>query len=151
MTSIDDLFRKPNAPGKRKLESPSSLDPTELYSKSAKLSKGSSPHSNGKHTTVDDEPDLDEVDAGPELPPEEDIPDDEEGRFFGGGVTQGTRDALDYIEGREGDEEDAEEVIDAAWLRKMALNFEKKLSKNAEMRAKYDGSPERWVRLLIPR
>ena len=42
--------------------------------------------------------------AGPELPPDfdvEDIPDDEEGRFFGGGVTQDTTKALDIIDERE--------------------------------------------------
>ena len=42
--------------------------------------------------------------AGPELPPDfnvEDIPDDDEGRFFGGGVTQDTTKALDIIDERE--------------------------------------------------
>ena len=146
MTSIDELFKKPNAPGKRKLESPSSLDPDELYHKSAKLSNGSSARANGRSTaTVEDELDLEEIDAGPALPPEDDIPDDEEGRFFGGGITTKEKEVLDYIDEREGDEAQGEEVIDLAWLRKVALNFEKRLSKNSEMRAKYEGSPEKYV------
>ena len=147
MASIDDLFRKPNATSKRKLESPSSLDPTQLYNKSAKLVNGSTARTNGRSTTVEDEPDLDDIDAGPALPPEDDVPDDEEGRFFGGGITSQEKEVLDFIDTREGEEAEGEEVIDVAWLRKMALNFEKRVSKNAEMRAKFEGSPERYVRL----
>lgn len=147
MTSIDDLFRKPNAPTKRKFESPSSLDPNEMYTKSAKLSNGTSSRTNGRSSTVEDEPDLEDVDAGPEMPPEDDVPDDEEGRFFGGGITSEEKEVLDFIDSREGEEAEGEEVIDAAWLRKVALNFERRASKNAEMRAKFEGSPERYVRL----
>ena len=150
MTSIDDLFRKPNAPGKRKLESPSSLDPNELYSKSAKLSNGSSARLNGRASTVEDEIDLDNVDAGPSLPPEDDVSDDKEGRFFGGGITSEEKEVLDFIDAREGEEVEGAEVIDVVWLRKIALNFEKRVSKNAEMRAKFEGSPERCVRLSRP-
>lgn len=39
--------------------------------------------------------------AGPELPPDfdaEDIPDDEEGRFFGGGMERKTAQAMQYID-----------------------------------------------------
>jgi hypothetical protein len=147
MTSIDDLFRKPNTPSKRKLESPSSLDPNELYSKSAKLSNGSSARVNGRLVTVEDEVDLDDIDAGPALPPEDDVPDDEEGRFFGGGITSEEKEVLDFIDAREGEETEGAEIIDVAWLRKTALTFEKRVSKNAEMRAKFEGSPERCVRL----
>jgi beta-catenin-like protein 1 len=146
MTSIDDLFRRPNAPGKRKLEDPSSFDPKAIYSKSAKLSNSAASHSNGRASTVEDEPDLDDVDAGPELPPQDDVPDDEEGRFFGGGITNGEREVLDFIEAREGEDGDTEEVVDATWLRKMALSFEKRISKNAEMSPKFEDSPERCVR-----
>src|SRR2546423_12389302 len=147
MTSIDELFRRPNAPGKRKLESPSALDPNELYLKSAKLSNGSSARGNGRPATVEEEADLDEFEAGPALPPEDDVPDDEEGRFFGGGITSEEKEVLDFIDAREGEEVEGEEIINVGWLRKMALNFEKRVSKNAEMRAKFEGSPERYVRL----
>lgn len=43
-----------------------------------------------------------EDEAGPELPPDfnhdEDILDDEEGRFFGGGISRDTAGALDFVE-----------------------------------------------------
>ena len=43
--------------------------------------------------------------AGPELPPDmqEEVPDDEEGRFFGGGITSDTAEVLDFIDEQEQD------------------------------------------------
>ncbi len=90
------------------------------------------------------------VEAGPSAPPDEDedygpdIPDDEEGRFFGGGVTEEENEILDYMEDQ-APAEVASEKIDTAWLRKMALNFEKKITKNAELRAKFEGSPSKFM------
>jgi len=84
MTSIDDLFKKPFLPStngstKRKFED----QDAEAAYKSAKLDP-----------TVDDAPEDEDEDmeAGPELPPEED--EDEEGRFFGSGTNQHTNAAL---------------------------------------------------------
>lgn len=37
------------------------------------------------------------------------------------------------------------EKVDIAWLRKLALNFERRISKNAELRAKYEGTPAKYV------
>ncbi|OAL64016.1 hypothetical protein A7C99_4670 [Trichophyton rubrum] len=142
MSSIDDIFRKPSHPSniKRKLEP--ARDPTEIY-KAAKLDANGDTI-RGKETTVEDAED-DDV-AGPELPPdfEEDIPDDEEGRFFGGGVTKDTTNALDYIDRHE-NEGTAPQVIDSAWLRRTALNFEKKISKNAELRVKFENDPQKFM------
>ncbi|KAM5456867.1 hypothetical protein MaudCBS49596_001108 [Microsporum audouinii] len=72
---------------------------TEIY-KAAKLGANGDAK-RGKEATVEDEHE-DDV-AGPEIPPdfEEDVPDDEEGRFFGGGVTKDTTNALDYIDKHE--------------------------------------------------
>lgn len=114
--------------------------------KSAKLSRNG--QANGKpHTTVEDEDD--EVEAGPAPPPDDekygpDIPDDDEGRFFGGGITKDESEILDFM-----DEQDmasaAPEKIDVAWLRKLALNFEKRISKNAELRAKFENDPQKFM------
>jgi hypothetical protein len=35
------------------------------------------------------------------------------------------------------------EKIDSVWLRKTALNFEKRISQNAELRAKFEDHPEK--------
>lgn len=77
----------------------------ELY-KAAKLESNGDVKSKGKAPMVEDE-EEDDGEAGPELPPDfdqEDIPDDEEGRFFGGGMERQTAEAMQYI-----DHQDAEE------------------------------------------
>lgn len=142
MTSVDDLFKKPGLPSgslKRKLEVPNAQ---EAY-KATKVSSRSSP--NGSHpngATVEDEDD-DDVEAGPELPPD-DEGDDEEGRFFGTGMTKDTAEALDYIDQQE-EETYQPEKIDSAWLRRLSTTFEKKVNKNAELRARYEGDPAKFI------
>ncbi|KAJ5631794.1 uncharacterized protein N7484_011894 [Penicillium longicatenatum] len=145
MTSVDELFKKPSGVGnsKRKLEP--LQDPNELY-KSAKLDSNADVRSKGKEAMVEDELD-DDGEAGPELPPDmdtEDIPDDEEGRFFGGGMEQKTAQAMQYIDQQE-EEEAAPEKFDTAWVRRFALNFERKISKNAELRAKFENDPQKFM------
>lgn len=39
----------------------------------------------------------------------------------------------------------APEKIDVAWVRKLALNFEKRISKNAELRAKFENDPQKFM------
>jgi len=81
--------------------------------------------------------------AGPALPGGQEFgEDDEEGRFFGGGVSRREEEILDYMDKREG-EDAGPEKIDAAWLRKVALGFEKRISKNAEMRGKWEDQPQK--------
>jgi beta-catenin-like protein 1 len=116
----------------------------QIY-KSAKLSTNG--HASGRgQATVEDE---DDVGAGPSRPPDDedygpDIPDDEEGRFFGGGITKDEAEILDYMEEQE-DANVAPEKIDTAWVRKLALNFEKRISKNAELRAKFENEPQKFM------
>lgn len=152
MTSIDELFKKPLAPSnsfskpsnptKRKFESPNA---EEVY-KAAKLSANGSPSSRPNGATVEDEPeDDDDVEAGPAPPPDEDEDDDEDGgRFFGGGVTRDAAEALDYIDQQDG-EEFTEERIDSAWLRRLVVTLDRKVSKNAELRARFEGQPQKFM------
>lgn len=143
MTSIDDLFKGTSSSIKRKFENPSQTDPTQAF-KSAKLS----PNSNAKRSaqaSVADEDDDEE--AGPSLPPdlEDDDGDDEDGRFFGGGIDEDAKDAMDYLDGQDGEEAIGEEKYDSAWLRKVVLSFEKKVNKNATLRAKYEDDPTKFM------
>ena len=60
-----------------------------------------------KATSEDVGEDDDDVAAGPELPPDADeqLPeDDDEGRFFGGGLTKDTADVMDFIDEQDNDE-----------------------------------------------
>ncbi|RYP45606.1 hypothetical protein DL768_008085 [Monosporascus sp. mg162] len=153
MTSIDELFKTSGVGNKRKLEP--LRDPNQVY-KSARLTPEG--HSSRQARVDDERPDEDieagpapppgdsaeDGDYGPELPPDDD--DDEEGRFFGGGITAQESEVLDYM--NENDESAAPAVpdkFDAAWLRRTALNFEKRISKNAELRAKFEAEPQRFI------
>lgn len=117
--------------------------------------------SNGKPRgpTVEDE--NDERPAEGALPEGFFEDEDEDGRFFGGGVSEKQSAILDFI-----DEQDKEgetkvcggallasrvtnglqiEIIDKPWLRRTALDFEKKINKNAEMRGKFEDEPHKFA------
>ena len=154
MSSIDDLFKKPNGlvtGNKRKLEPP----PRNLD----EIKKAAKTSTNGdvkgkQDATVEDEASAqeedDDLEAGPELPPDDDEeagpePEDEEGaRFFGGGTNKHTNDALDYVEDHEEDLAEPEQ-IDNSWLRRTLLAFERKVSKNTELRDKYADDPMKFI------
>ena len=88
-------------------------------------------------------PEDGDEDFGPALPPDEgDDPEDEDGRFFGGGISKQEAEILDFVDGADAK---AEERIDSGWLRKTALNFEKRISKNAELRAKFESDPQKFI------
>ncbi|KAL2831325.1 Catenin-beta-like protein [Aspergillus pseudoustus] len=146
MTSVDELFKKPlsAATTKRKLDITN--DPNELY-KTAKLEANGDVKSKGKSPMIEDEEEDDGY-AGPELPPDfesEDVPDDEEGRFFGGGMERETAQAMNYIDEQDQEGGVVNEKFDVAWLRRFALNFEKKISKNAELRGKFEHDPQKFM------
>lgn len=141
MTSVDDLFKRPSllsGSSKRKFESP---DADRAY-KTTKLAANASP--NHKQASVD-EIDDDDLEAGPALPPEADDHDDEEGRFFGGGISGNAAEALDYVDQQDGSEDFAIEQVDAAWLKRLSTSFERKVVKNAELRSRYDGQAEKFM------
>ncbi|RYN23984.1 hypothetical protein AA0115_g8407 [Alternaria tenuissima] len=143
MTSIDDLFKRANGSAKRKFENPNEADPTQSY-KSAKLDVNGDAKGAAQASVADED---DEDEAGPSLPPEfEEGPgDDDEGRFFGDGLDENARDAMEYIDAQDGDEAIGEEKHDVPWVRKLALNFEKKVNKNASLRAKYEDDPTKFM------
>jgi beta-catenin-like protein 1 len=132
-------------PSPAKISSDASSD--EIY-KSAKLSSHGQSKYNSRTAEVEDADD--DIEAGPSAPPDDDqdygpdVPDDEEGRFFGGGVTQVENEILDFMEEQESADV-VPEKIDSAWLRKLALNFEKRITKNAELRAKFENEPQKFM------
>ncbi|KAI9887346.1 MAG: hypothetical protein M1823_000862 [Watsoniomyces obsoletus] len=129
---------------KRKLEA--IKDPNEVY-KFAKASANGD--SKGKRKAVVEDDPEDDGAAGPDPPPaDEEVAygpeDDEEGRFFGGGITKNTAEILDFMDEQEKDDAGPEK-IDSAWLRKFALNFEKYITTNAELRAKFESEPQKFM------
>lgn len=80
------------------------LNTDELY-KAAKLGANGDVKNKAKAVAVEDEEEESEF-AGPELPPnfdEEDVADDEEGRFFGSGMDRNTVQAMEYLDQQEKD------------------------------------------------
>lgn len=147
MTSIDDLFRRKSLSSTKRKEPPT--NPDELYKAAKHATNGAA--RGGEHHERPEVRELDDALAGPTtLAAEggdeeaETGQDDDEGRFFGGGVTRDTKHALDFMDGRDG-ENDVQEKIDAAWLRRTALSFEKRISKNAELRAKFEDNPQKFM------
>lgn len=143
MASIDDLFKKPNLPSNKR-QADVSQNPNPKY-KVPKLSANGD-LGNTERGSVKDEEDGDVV-AGVQLPSDQDeaMVDDDEGRFFGGGITNNTAEVLDFIDEQDKDNLRKPEKIDSAWLRRVALNFEKKISRNAELRAKFEDTPQKFM------
>ncbi|KAI1331702.1 DUF1716-domain-containing protein [Xylariaceae sp. FL0255] len=153
-TSIDELFKASSSSNKRKLEP--LRDPNRVL-KSPRLNGGSNPRHARVEEEEEEEKDNDDTEAGPAPPPEDDVsgdygpslpPDDggddeEGGRFFGGGVTAQEAEVLDYLD--DADADLAPEKMDSAWLRRTALSFEKKISRNAEQRAKFESDPAKFI------
>jgi beta-catenin-like protein 1 len=140
MTSIDDLFKSATGASKRKYENPKQADPSQAY-KSVKLSTGSDVN---QSASVEDD---DDDEAGPSLPPDlgYEPGDDDEGRFFEGGLEEDAKDAMDYLDAQDGEEAIKDENYDGPWLRKLCINFEKKVNKNASLRAKYEDDPPKFM------
>ena len=142
MASIDELFKSPGSVTGSKRKFDSFNDPQQLY-KSSKI-KPNGDANGDHHAKVEDEDDEEYSVARPPDDDEQDAADDEEGRFFGGGVNKESKEALDYLE--EHDQESyIPEKIDKAWVRKLGLNFEKKSSKNAELRSKFEDDPQKFM------
>ncbi|KAK3682799.1 Catenin-beta-like protein [Podospora appendiculata] len=164
MTSIDDLFKKSGLPSKRKLDPV--RDPTETYKYTKTSHNGSSRQHQYQPPTITDNDDND-IEAGPAPPPDDDDPnddggsdygpsappddeadnDDEDGRFFGGGITAQEKEILDFMDTNPSvpDANAAPETINLAWLKKTALAFEKLINRNAELRARFESDPTKFI------
>ncbi|KAF4504072.1 hypothetical protein G6O67_008686 [Ophiocordyceps sinensis] len=150
MASIDDLF-KAGVSSKRKLKV--IKDPNEIYKSSKHSANGSASRrahvGEAGDAGSNDGADRDD-EAGPAPPPQQhgddapDDDDDEEGRFFGGGITAKESEVLDYVEGA-GDANEGPAKIDVGWMRKTAQNFEKRITKNAELRARFESEPQKFI------
>lgn len=84
-------------------QSLTNFPPEELY-KAARLGNGDIKIN--RHMEVEDDVHEDDY-AGPELPPDfhqEDDLDDQDGRFFGSGITRDTAGVLDFIDQRDKEE-----------------------------------------------
>ncbi|KAL2887923.1 Beta-catenin-like protein 1 [Ceratocystis lukuohia] len=140
MASIDEIFNGAKTSGsKRKNEA--IRDPNEIY-KAARTGNTTPRHSQADDNDVEAGPALppgDDEDIGPAIPEDDD--DDEEGRFFGGGISKNEQEVLDYVQGDDAPVEN----IDEPWLRRKVIALEKHINKNAELRARFEGEPQKFI------
>ncbi|KAG8754289.1 hypothetical protein FRC14_005217 [Serendipita sp. 396] len=101
---------------------------------------------------VEDAPDEDDrsSDAQEEFAPGNDadyfVEEDEDGRFFGGGLTREQKDILNIFEeaGGEGVVGDIEE-LSLPGVRRMLLRLERAINKNQDQRSKYPNDPTKFI------
>lgn len=84
-------------------------------------------------------------DYGPAAPESEEEGDDTDGRFFGGGISASERAVLDYMDDLPSAPAPDFSTIDVAWLKRTALAFEKRITRNAELRARFESDPPRFI------
>lgn len=79
------------------------------------------------------------------------VDEDEEGRFFGGGLSNTQKEILDIFEGQEQEGQDGSngndptvgQALTVQGVRRQLLNLERSINKNSEMRVKWSGNPEK--------
>ncbi|BGP37572.1 hypothetical protein JCM10449v2_001489 [Rhodotorula kratochvilovae] len=157
---IDDIFKRPPLPKsaagtKRKLEAPT-LDP-ESY-KSARLDTPSGPaptasaadKGKGRAVTIQDGSDDEDDEAGAraEFAPGQDADyfaeEDEDGRFFGGGLSSVQKQVLNIMDTGNGEQLPGEDLTPQS-VRKTLLALEKAVNKNRDLRTKFPTDPEKFV------
>ncbi|GJN88169.1 hypothetical protein Rhopal_001134-T1 [Rhodotorula paludigena] len=160
---IDDIFKRPPLPKagagqKRKLEAPT-LDP-ESY-KSARLdapngaeapSAGAAAKGKGRAVSIQDgSDDEDDGAAGArgEFAPGQDADyfaeEDEDGRFFGGGLSSMQKQVLNIMDRDDGEQQLLGEDLTPQSVRKQLLALEKAVNKNRDLRTRFPTDPEKFV------
>ncbi|KAF8205017.1 Catenin-beta-like protein [Pholiota molesta] len=157
---IDKLFKIPKLPlggNKRKLPdnpTPEMLkklkmdsEPVSFPNSFPAASDNKPPETRSKRATVeDDEDDTDGRQFAPGGDADYFAEEDEEGRFFGGGLTSEQKEILNIFEQAEGNEaEDEVQQLTITQLRRSLQGFERALNKNQDQRSKYPDDPSKFI------
>ncbi|KAJ7180140.1 Catenin-beta-like protein [Mycena crocata] len=154
---IDNLFKVPKLPpGKRKLPdnpSPDMLKKIKMDTEAPPIPSSSSANGKGKRAVtmeeVFDEEDVDmerERDFAPGGDADYFAEEDDEGRFFGGGLTSEQKEILNIFDnvGAEGQQDDPD-ALSITSIRRMLLRFERAVNKNQDQRSKYPDDPTKFI------
>ncbi|KAI0650806.1 DUF1716-domain-containing protein [Trametes meyenii] len=160
---IDKLFKVPKLPaGSNKRRMPDNPTPEmlkrmrmdeELSTPEAGVVdlNGSASRNKGKSRAVtvedeDEEGQAMEIDFAPGGDADYFAEEDDEGRFFGGGLTQEQKDILNIFDRAGGEEarEDLEEM-NAVTARRLLTRFERAANKNQDQRSKYPDDPTKFI------
>ncbi|KAF5390661.1 hypothetical protein D9757_002762 [Collybiopsis confluens] len=154
---IDSLFKAPKfAPGGNKRKMPANPTPDMLKKMrldedgsavSVKSTSSSTPEPKDKAraATVEDAMDEDDQDFAPGGDPDYFIEEDEDGRFYGGGLTSEQKDILNIFD-RAGEGALAEsDELSKPVIRRTLQAFERAVSKNQDHRSKYPDDPSKFI------
>lgn len=72
----------------------------------------------------------------------DDLDEDEDGRFFGGGLTGEQREIIDILDTHQPQDNN---LLDLAGVRKICLTLERAINRNREMRTKFGDRPDKCV------
>ncbi|KAF7966183.1 hypothetical protein HWV62_39738 [Athelia sp. TMB] len=148
---IDKLFKVPKLPGGNKRKMPDNPTP-EMLKKMRADTPPSPPTEQEKPSSrkatvedVDDDVDMDR-DFAPGGDADYYVEEDDEGRFFGGGLTGEQKEILNIFDnaGGEGVLEDLEEMS-ITGIRRILLRFERAANKNQDQRSKYPNDPSKFI------
>ncbi|KAF9567315.1 DUF1716-domain-containing protein [Agrocybe pediades] len=156
---IDKLFKVPKLPPggvKRKLPD----NPTPEMLKKLKMDTNATFTSRSPETTnahakpsfkasvedVDEDEDENDANFAPGGDADYFQEEDDEGRFFGGGLTSEQKEILNIFDKAEGNIlEDEAQTLTIAQIRKLLLTFERAVNKNQDQRSKYPDDPTRFI------
>ncbi|KTW30168.1 hypothetical protein T552_00645 [Pneumocystis carinii B80] len=127
---IDDIFKRPEPVLKKRKISP--INPVETYKNIQNTYIEENGENNGEFKDKYDGGVSGEV-------------DEEDERFFGGGLTKEQEEILNFIDENDKNEPIEEEQISASSLKKMVIKLEKAITKNQELRMKYSENPEKFI------
>ncbi|KAL0949510.1 hypothetical protein HGRIS_009562 [Hohenbuehelia grisea] len=159
---IDSLFKVPKLPSGTKRKLPDNPSPEMLKKMrmdtsstssngSAAPPNGASASSKGKSRAVTVE-EVEDVDADRSFAPGGDADyfteEDDEGRFFGGGLTSEQKEILNIFESAQNEEEEFQEdleIMSLAAIKRILIRFERAASKNQDQRSKYPDDPTKFI------
>ncbi|KAF9222012.1 DUF1716-domain-containing protein [Gyrodon lividus] len=153
---IDKLFKVPKLPvgSKRKLPD----NPTPEILKKLRLDEQANSHTpsesmvqataaKSRRATMEDGPE-DDMDASfaPGGDADYYAEEDEDGRFYGGGLTSEQKQILSIFERAEGEgAQDEPEEVTITSIRRTLLRFERAVNKNQDQRSKYPDDPSKFI------
>ncbi|KAK1236628.1 hypothetical protein PQX77_000180 [Marasmius sp. AFHP31] len=155
---IDKLFKTPKYPvGGTKRKMPDNPTPEMLKKMRmdteddaagvVNISNGSS-KDKGKSRAVTIEDEVDEDMQGSFAPGGDAdyfAEEDDEGRFFGGGLTTEQKEILNIFDNASGDTQQPSEELSITGIRKTLLKFERAVNKNQDQRSKYPDDPSKFI------
>ncbi|KAJ3565731.1 hypothetical protein NP233_g7450 [Leucocoprinus birnbaumii] len=107
--------------------------------------QASSGKGKARAVTVEDEPE-DDVNFAPGGDADYFVEEDEEGRFYGGGLTQEQKQILNIFDSAAGEgPSDEPEELSVTSIRRLLLKFERAVNKNTDQRSKYPDDPTKFI------